>query len=52
MEGTGVDFVKDSNGAVTAMIQHWTEGDRNLIRRKIGRTKVVRRIKGAQSRTR
>jgi hypothetical protein len=28
MEGTGVEFVKDSNGAVTAMIQHWTEGDR------------------------
>jgi hypothetical protein len=34
MEGTGVDFVKDASGAVTAMIQHWTEGDRNLIRRK------------------
>ena len=34
MEGTGVDFVRDANGAVTAMIQHWTEGDRNLVRRK------------------
>jgi hypothetical protein len=34
MEGTGVDFVKDANGAVTAMIQHWTEGDRNMVRRK------------------
>jgi len=28
MEGTGVEFVKDSSGAITAMIQHWTEGDR------------------------
>jgi len=34
MEGTGVDFVKDSKGAVTAMIQHWTEGDRYLARTK------------------
>lgn len=32
MEGTGVDFVKDANGRVTAMIQHWNEGDRNFPR--------------------
>ena len=34
MEGTGVDFVKDANGAVTAMIQHWSEGDRHFSRKK------------------
>ena len=34
MEGTGVDFVKDAKGAGTAMIQHWTEGDRRYARRK------------------
>lgn len=34
MEGTGVDFVKDAKGAVTGMIQHWTEGDRNYARKK------------------
>ena len=34
MEGTGVDFVKDSKGAVTAMIQHWVEGDRRFDRKK------------------
>ncbi len=34
MEGTGVEFVKDAKGAVTAMIQHWTEGDRYYVRRK------------------
>ena len=34
MEGTGVDFIKDTKGAVTAMIQHWTEGDRYFARRK------------------
>jgi hypothetical protein len=34
MEGTGVDFVKDARGAVTAMIQHWTEGDRYFARKK------------------
>ena len=33
MEGTGVEFVKDAKGAVTAMIQHWTEGDRIFPRR-------------------
>jgi hypothetical protein len=34
MEGTGVEFVKDAKGAVTAMIQHWTESDRYFARRK------------------
>jgi hypothetical protein len=34
MEGTGVDFVKDANGAISAMIQHWIEGDRKMVRRK------------------
>ncbi|HEV2201763.1 MAG TPA: hypothetical protein VGR73_18235 [Bryobacteraceae bacterium] len=34
MEGTGVKFVKDANGAVTGMIQSWTEGDRYFARRK------------------
>jgi hypothetical protein len=34
MEGTGVDFVKDAKGAVTTMVQHWTEGDRYFPRRK------------------
>ena len=34
MEGTGVEFVKDAKGAVTAMIQHWVEGDRNFARRR------------------
>jgi hypothetical protein len=32
MEGTGVDFVKDAEGKVTGMIQHWNEGDRNFPR--------------------
>jgi hypothetical protein len=32
MEGTGVDFVKDTAGKVTGMIQHWNEGDRNYPR--------------------
>jgi hypothetical protein len=34
MEGTGVEFVKDAKGAVTAMIQHWVEGDRYFARRR------------------
>jgi hypothetical protein len=34
MEGTGVDFVKDAKGAVTNMIERWTEGDRNYVRKK------------------
>jgi hypothetical protein len=34
MEGTGVEFVKDANGAVTAMIQHWSEGDRYFARKR------------------
>jgi hypothetical protein len=33
MEGTGVDFVRDANGAVTAMVQHWVEGDRYIARK-------------------
>ncbi len=32
MEGTGVEFVKDATGAVTSMVQHWTEGDRSYAR--------------------
>lgn len=32
MEGTGVEFVKDAAGKVTAMVQHWNEGDRNFPR--------------------
>jgi Domain of unknown function (DUF3471) len=34
MEGTDVEFVKDAKGAVTTMIQHWAEGDRNYARTK------------------
>ncbi len=34
MEGTGVDFVRDAQGAVSDMIQHWTEGDRDYVRKK------------------
>jgi hypothetical protein len=34
MEGTGVKFVKDAKGAVTGMIQSWTEGDRYYPRKK------------------
>ncbi|HTD43024.1 MAG TPA: hypothetical protein VK687_02540 [Bryobacteraceae bacterium] len=34
MEGTGVDFVKDAKGAVTTMVQHWTEMDRYFARKK------------------
>ena len=34
MEGTGVEFVKDAQGAVVGMTQHWTEGDRYFPRRK------------------
>ena len=34
MEGTGVEFAKDANGVVIAMIQHWSEGDRYMRRRK------------------
>jgi len=32
MEGTGVDFVKDAKGAITAMIQYGVEGDRYFAR--------------------
>jgi hypothetical protein len=34
MEGTGVEFVRDANGVVTGMVEHWTEGDRYFPRRK------------------
>jgi hypothetical protein len=34
MEGTGVEFVKDNQGKVTAMVQHWNESDRNFPRTK------------------
>ncbi len=34
MEGTGVEFVRDAKGAVTAMVEHWTEGDRHFPRKK------------------
>jgi hypothetical protein len=34
MEGNVVEFVKDARGAVTGVIQHWTEGDRYAVRRK------------------
>jgi hypothetical protein len=34
MEGTGVEFVRDAKGAVSDMIEHWTEGDRDYVRRK------------------
>jgi hypothetical protein len=34
MEGTGLDFVRDPKGAVSNMIQHWTEGDRDYVRKK------------------
>ena len=34
MEGTGVEFLKDSTGAVTDLVQHWTEGDRKYTRKK------------------
>ena len=34
MEGTGVEFVKDAKGAVTGLVQHWVEGDRNFARKK------------------
>ena len=32
MEGTGVEFLKDEKGAITAMIEHWVEGDRKYVR--------------------
>jgi hypothetical protein len=34
MEGTGVEFVKDAKGAVTGLVQHWVEGDRNFARKR------------------
>jgi hypothetical protein len=34
MEGNVVEFIKDAKGAVTEVIQHWTETDRHAVRRK------------------
>ena len=34
MEGNVVEFFKDAKGAVTRIVQHWTESDRPAIRRK------------------
>jgi hypothetical protein len=34
MEGTGVEFVRDSNGAIMGMVEHWTEGDRTYVRKR------------------
>ncbi|HTR36468.1 MAG TPA: hypothetical protein VMH80_11225 [Bryobacteraceae bacterium] len=34
MEGTGVEFIRDAKGEVTAMVQHWSEGDRLFPRKK------------------
>jgi hypothetical protein len=34
MEGTFVEFVKDSKGAVVSMVHSWVEGDRNYARKK------------------
>ncbi|HLK50318.1 MAG TPA: hypothetical protein VKT49_19380 [Bryobacteraceae bacterium] len=34
MEGNVVEFLKDANGQVTKVVQHWTEGDRTATRRK------------------
>ena len=34
MEGNIVEFIRDAQGAVTRVVQHWTESDRSAIRRK------------------
>lgn len=34
MEGNVVEFIKDAKGAVTGVIQHWTEGDRYATRKR------------------
>lgn len=34
MEGTGVEFVKDAKGTVTALVEHWVEGDRPFARKR------------------
>lgn len=34
MEGNIVEFIKDANGKVTGVVQHWTESDRYASRRK------------------
>ena len=33
-EGTGIEFVKDTQGAITGLIQRFTEGDRMAVRKK------------------
>ena len=34
MEGTGIEFVKDKTGLITALLEHWVEGDRYFPRHK------------------
>jgi hypothetical protein len=34
MEGTGIDFLKDAQGEITGLVEHWTEGDRPYTRRQ------------------
>jgi hypothetical protein len=34
MEGNIVEFLRDAQGAVTKVVQHWTESDRSATRRK------------------
>ena len=34
MEGSGVEFLKDANGAVTGLVEHWTESDYPYKRKK------------------
>jgi len=34
MEGNIVEFLRDAQGAVTRVVQHWTESDRSATRRK------------------
>ena len=34
MEGNVVEFLRDAQGAVTKVVQHWTESDRSATRRK------------------
>jgi hypothetical protein len=34
MEGNIVEFIRDAKGAVTRVVQHWTESDRSATRRK------------------
>jgi len=34
MEGNIVEFLRDAQGKVTRVVQHWTESDRSANRRK------------------